>query len=65
MKRRGADLAGLPPCLPGARLTGSEGDICSGKTKVKIGPPAVVSKASEVTLGVAVVVAQVIYRLVR
>ena len=49
MKRRGADLAGLAPCLPGARLTGSEGDICSGKTKV--GPP--------------VVVAQVISRLVR
>ena len=43
------DLAGLAPCLPGARLTGSEGDICSGKTKV--GPP--------------VVVTQVIYRLVR
>ncbi len=66
MKRRGPDLAAPAPCLPGARLTGSEGDICWGKTKVKVGrPPAVVSGTSEVVLGVAVVVDVSDLRLVR
>jgi hypothetical protein len=32
------DLAGIAPCMPGAQLTGSEGDTFSGKVKVKVGP---------------------------
>ncbi len=32
------DLAGIAPCMPGAQLTGVEGDVYSGKVKVKVGP---------------------------
>ncbi|GLW33135.1 SRPBCC family protein [Actinoplanes regularis] len=32
------DLAGIAPCLPGAQLTGVEGDDYKGKVKVKVGP---------------------------
>ena len=32
------DLAGIAPCLPGAQLTGSEGDMYTGKIKIKVGP---------------------------
>lgn len=32
------DLEGVAPCLPGARLTGVEGDVYSGEVRVKVGP---------------------------
>lgn len=32
------DLEGIAPCLPGAQLTGVEGDVHRGKVKVKVGP---------------------------
>lgn len=32
------DLEGIAPCMPGAVLTGREGDIYSGKVKIKVGP---------------------------
>ncbi|MEU8140948.1 SRPBCC family protein [Nonomuraea sp. NPDC048901] len=32
------DLEGIAPCMPGARLTGVEGDVYSGKVRVKVGP---------------------------
>jgi len=32
------DLEGIAPCLPGAQLTGVDGDIYQGKVKVKVGP---------------------------
>ncbi|WP_306213941.1 SRPBCC family protein, partial [Actinoplanes sp. RD1] len=32
------DLAGIAPCLPGARLTGVDGDVYQGRVKVKVGP---------------------------
>ncbi|MEU8615194.1 SRPBCC family protein, partial [Actinoplanes sp. NPDC048791] len=32
------DLEGIAPCLPGAQLTGVDGDTYSGKVKVKVGP---------------------------
>ncbi|MFJ7238813.1 SRPBCC domain-containing protein [Streptomyces olivaceus] len=32
------DLEGLAPCMPGAQLTGVEGDVYQGKVKVKVGP---------------------------
>ena len=32
------DLEGIAPCLPGAALTGREGDAFSGKVKIKVGP---------------------------
>ena len=32
------DLEGIAPCMPGAALTGVEGDVYSGKVKVKVGP---------------------------
>jgi uncharacterized protein len=32
------DLEGIAPCLPGAVLTGRDGDIYRGKVKVKVGP---------------------------
>jgi carbon monoxide dehydrogenase subunit G len=32
------DLAGIAPCLPGAQLTGVDGDVYRGKVKVKVGP---------------------------
>ncbi|NNF53766.1 MAG: SRPBCC family protein [Acidimicrobiales bacterium] len=32
------DIPGIAPCLPGARLTGQDGDVYSGKMKIKVGP---------------------------
>ena len=32
------DLAGLAPCMPGAQLTGVEGEVYRGRVKVKVGP---------------------------
>lgn len=32
------DIEGIAPCMPGAQLTGSEGDTYSGKIKLKVGP---------------------------
>ncbi|MGK5682099.1 SRPBCC family protein [Actinoplanes sp. URMC 104] len=32
------DLEGIAPCLPGAALTGVDGDVYRGKVKVKVGP---------------------------
>jgi carbon monoxide dehydrogenase subunit G len=32
------DLEGIAPCLPGAMLTGVDGDVYKGKVKVKVGP---------------------------
>ncbi|TBL33851.1 carbon monoxide dehydrogenase, partial [Verrucosispora sp. SN26_14.1] len=32
------DLEGIAPCMPGARLTGVDGDVHKGKVKVKVGP---------------------------
>ena len=32
------DLEGLAPCMPGAELTGVEGDTYKGRVKVKVGP---------------------------
>lgn len=32
------DLEGVASCLPGAQLTGSEGDTYMGKVKIKVGP---------------------------
>jgi carbon monoxide dehydrogenase subunit G len=32
------DLAGIAPCMPGARLTGVDGDVYGGEVKVKVGP---------------------------
>ncbi|SNS35438.1 hypothetical protein SAMN05216276_100848 [Streptosporangium subroseum] len=32
------DLEGIAPCMPGAQLTGVDGDVHSGKVKIKVGP---------------------------
>lgn len=32
------DLEGIAPCLPGAQLTGVDGDVYAGKVKIKVGP---------------------------
>src|SRR5882757_7497564 len=32
------DLEGIAPCMPGAQLTGVDGDVYRGKVKVKVGP---------------------------
>jgi carbon monoxide dehydrogenase subunit G len=32
------DLEGIAPCMPGAVLTGVQGEVYSGKVKVKVGP---------------------------
>nr|WTA64969.1 SRPBCC domain-containing protein [Micromonospora sp. NBC_00855] len=32
------DLEGLAPCLPGAQLTGLDGDVYQGRVRVKVGP---------------------------
>jgi carbon monoxide dehydrogenase subunit G len=32
------DVEGIAPCLPGAQLTGVDGDVYSGRVKVKVGP---------------------------
>jgi carbon monoxide dehydrogenase subunit G len=32
------DLTGIAPCMPGAQLTGVDGDVYQGKVKIKVGP---------------------------
>lgn len=32
------DLEGIAPCMPGAQLTGVDGDVYSGTVKIKVGP---------------------------
>src|SRR5882724_141059 len=32
------DLEGIAPCMPGAQLTGVDGDVYQGKVRVKVGP---------------------------
>ena len=32
------DIPEIAPCLPGARLTGQEGNVYTGKVKIKVGP---------------------------
>ena len=32
------DLEGIAPCLPGAQLTGVDGDVYQGKVRIKVGP---------------------------
>jgi carbon monoxide dehydrogenase subunit G len=32
------DLEGIAPCLPGAQLTGFDGEAYAGKVKIKVGP---------------------------
>jgi carbon monoxide dehydrogenase subunit G len=32
------DLEGIAPCLPGAQLTGVDGDVYQGRVRVKVGP---------------------------
>ncbi len=32
------DIPEIAPCLPGARLTGQDGNVYSGKVKIKVGP---------------------------
>jgi carbon monoxide dehydrogenase subunit G len=32
------DLEGIAPCMPGAQLTGRDGDTYRGKVKIKVGP---------------------------
>jgi hypothetical protein len=32
------DIERIAPCMPGAQLTGSDGDVHSGKVKIKVGP---------------------------
>ncbi|SDT49291.1 SRPBCC family protein [Actinoplanes derwentensis] len=32
------DLEGLAPCMPGAQLTGVDGEVYKGKVKIKVGP---------------------------
>src|SRR5262249_45056452 len=32
------DLEGIAPCMPGAVLTGRDGETYSGKVKIKVGP---------------------------
>ena len=32
------DIPAIAPCLPGAQLTGQDGDTYSGKIKIKVGP---------------------------
>jgi carbon monoxide dehydrogenase subunit G len=32
------DLEGIAPCMPGAQLTGRDGDAYKGKVKIKVGP---------------------------
>lgn len=32
------DVERIAPCLPGAELTGSDGDSYQGQVKVKVGP---------------------------
>jgi carbon monoxide dehydrogenase subunit G len=32
------DLEGIAPCMPGAQLTGVDGDVFSGKVRIKVGP---------------------------
>jgi uncharacterized protein len=32
------DPAGIAPCMPGAQLTGHDGDTYRGKVRIKLGP---------------------------
>ncbi|WP_020500525.1 SRPBCC family protein [Sciscionella marina] len=32
------DIERIAPCMPGAQLTGAEGDVYSGQVKIKVGP---------------------------
>lgn len=32
------DIPQIAPCMPGAQLTGSDGDVHQGKVKIKVGP---------------------------
>ena len=32
------DLEGIAPCMPGAQLTGVDGDVFNGEVRVKVGP---------------------------
>ena len=32
------DIPAIAPCLPGAELTGQDGDVYSGRIKIKVGP---------------------------
>lgn len=32
------DLEGIAPCMPGAQLTGVDGDVYAGTVKIKVGP---------------------------
>ncbi|MGW7518183.1 SRPBCC family protein [Streptomyces sp. NPDC054796] len=32
------DLEGIAPCMPGAQLTGVDGDVYAGKVRIKVGP---------------------------
>jgi carbon monoxide dehydrogenase subunit G len=32
------DLAGIAPCMPGAQLTGFDGETYNGKVRIKVGP---------------------------
>ncbi|WP_116948741.1 SRPBCC family protein [Jiangella endophytica] len=32
------DLEGIAPCMPGAQLTGRDGDVYRGRVRVKVGP---------------------------
>jgi carbon monoxide dehydrogenase subunit G len=32
------DLEGIAPCLPGAQLTGVDGDVYRGKVRIRVGP---------------------------
>lgn len=32
------DLEGIAPCMPGAQLTGRDGDVHRGKVRIKVGP---------------------------
>src|ERR1041384_6053850 len=34
------DLEAIAPCMPGAQLTGADGDAYTGKVRVKVGPVA-------------------------
>ncbi|RIQ18932.1 SRPBCC family protein, partial [Jiangella rhizosphaerae] len=32
------DLEGIAPCMPGAQLTGRDGDVYRGRVRIKVGP---------------------------
>ena len=43
------DLEAIAPCMPGAQLTGVDGDVYSGKVKVKVGPVTTSSRARRIS----------------